>query len=139
MSRYTPTVEIGPITFDGDDVTFIISRLDVLDFETLQPFMVKKEDGSINVGFENGMSLIKAAANILPKHIEKIKGLYVNGIEVDEVQFSTQLITKMYFIDLVSELLISIFNESMLSEDEEKNLDELRDDTLRASSSDLLL
>lgn len=128
MSNYTPAVIIGPINFDGDSVTLKCNRLTVWDMEILAPFM-SGEDGQTDI--DRGLSIIKAAEKIFPNRVEEISGLFINGSEVSKDIFCNDLINKMYFIELVSEIIGKLLDSSTVDGEEEGNLERPQEDTSR--------
>ena len=115
MSKFTKNFTVIK-EFDGDTITVNMSRMKRKDAMKLAPFMNKAADSDVaTMTFEDNMQMVDAAADLLPKYINSITGLVIDGVEVtkDSELFKTML-EEIYFLELVSELISELVQNSFL-------------------------
>lgn len=115
MSKFTKNFTVTK-EFDGDTVIVNMSRMKRKDALKLAPYMNKITDGdTTKLTFEDNMQMVDAAANLLPKYVNSITGLYIDETEVTkDSELFTDMLEEVYFMELVSELIGDLVQNSFL-------------------------
>ncbi len=99
--------------FEGDKVSMTLTGMKRKHLHRLTKYIVKGDDGSINIGFENQMEAFEAFADVLPECVLNLSGL-------KEVDGTTEIpldviLEDIYFINLVSEMIRQVMSSSTMS------------------------
>ena len=115
MSKFVPKVPFE-LEFEDDKITMMLQPLKRADMAKLAPHLNTDEDGVI--GTVDSIHMMDVAAALLPRYVSDFNGLTdLNG----EVIPFESVVEEAYFINLLSEIMVKIFEISRLSEDDSKN------------------
>ena len=103
-------VTLPPIEFDGDSITFVVSRLLMEDMLVIKKH-IDVEKGVLR--FNDPLELISLAKITLPKYIKSMSGLKDSaGVEVPLETFLTACLPEVYFSALVGQLFADLLSVS---------------------------
>ena len=118
MGHFTPTV-LYKTRFDDDEITVTLRRLKRDDLAALAPVILSHRDDKGEVTPEGQLKVLDLMTSLLPKYVENIKGLTIQG---NEAQIK-DIVDEVYFTELLTFISTELFNISKLAEDEIKNSD----------------
>ena len=114
----TNGVELEPIEFDGDSITFTVKRLLVEDMLVLSKYF-NRETGALSFG--SPLEVCQTAQEIFPKYIQKVGGMFkANGSAMTAEEFLTAS-KDFYFVPLVGQLFTALISASTVKATEAKN------------------
>ncbi len=109
MSKYAPLVHFET-EFENDVVTMDLDQLSRKTLLSWTPYMSEiDEDGKLNE--EMTIKLVGEAAEILPEYVQNFSGL--KDMDGNAIQIET-VIEKIYFIELVSEMVMELIEISQI-------------------------
>lgn len=128
------------ISFDGDEVVVEMRRMKRKDALKLSTFMsVGDGDDEVKMSFTDQFEMIDVAADMLPKYLISIKGLFIDDVEVSISDDDTMKIVyeEAYFISLLSEIISVLMQKSFLNEDgvEKKSVKSPESDTVDSETT----
>lgn len=117
MSRFTKQFSFT-LEFDGDVVAVTARRLQQKHFAVLTPFIkTGEEQASAKVQLKEGVEMLGVAAQILPDCIVSLTGLKAaDGVDLA----LSDIITEVYFMRLLADMLGKLMAESFLKEEDAK-------------------
>lgn len=117
MSKYLPAVECSA-EFEGDTVTYSVEPLENIDFAELLPFFKENKLGETVLRFEDQGRFLTVAGGLLKKYAKNFSGLTDARGEAIPLETAT---SRAYFMELVSKMMMDLFQASMVDKEEEKN------------------
>lgn len=116
MSKFTKTVR-RTFEFEDDEVVVVLRRLKRKDMMKLMPYMKGVEDGE-SIGTMDSIQMLDFSADMLIDYVVSMTGL-IDG-DGDEMNFS-DIAGEAYFMNLISEICMALFEVSNMSKDDSKN------------------
>lgn len=122
MGKWTPTVKLGPIEFDGDMVTVDATRLLVEDMAEL---MKNVDPVSRKLRFDDPAQVCSMASRILPKYLKSFSGYAKADGSVMSLEEFITAASEFYFVPLVGRIFAELMAESTVSKQQSKNSEAL--------------
>lgn len=116
MSKFTKTVR-RTFTCEGDEVVVVLKRLKRKDMMRLMPYMKSEADGEA-IGAMDSLEMLDFSADLLPDYIVSMTGLLDE--DGKELEFS-DIAGEAYFMTLLSEICMALFEASNMQGDDSKN------------------
>lgn len=119
MGNWTAETNLDPIEFDGDSITFTVSRLLVEDMaEVMKNYDPKTE----KLTFADPAAVCSLAAKIVPKYVKRVSGMKKpDGSEFTAAEFSTVVCKEFYFTGLLGALFGGLVSVSVVGQAAAKN------------------
>lgn len=135
MGNFTKVIETS-FEFDGDTISVTMNRLKRKDALSIAPFLKQDDEtGETKMSFEDNLKFMDVAAELLPKYLKRMGGLFIEGEELTIKEFepsnkelADNFIGDVYFIEIISEIIGFLISESFLSDDESKKPESLPGD-----------
>lgn len=129
--------------FDGDAVTVTFNSLRRAQAMELSSYVKLGEDGEMVLSFKENLELLEKVSELFPVCIQRLSGLFIEGIEVDYVrdgQVSNpegwdDFLNNIYFMGLHQLIMADLMNASFLTEEEQKKSEELPAATSKESQA----
>lgn len=111
MGKWTATVTLEPIEFDGDQIVFNVNRLLTKDMGEMAKHYNESEG---KLQFTSNAEVCTLAANIFPQYVNSVSGMVDgNGTQIDKERF-IQIAQEFYFAPLVGQLFGKLMEISVV-------------------------
>lgn len=111
MGKWTATVELEPIEFDGDQIVFNVNRLLTKDMGEMAKHYNESEG---KLQFTSNAEVCTLAANLLPQYVNSVSGMTDGGgAPIDKERF-VQISQEFYFAPLVGQLFGKLMEISVV-------------------------
>lgn len=111
MGKWTATVELEPIEFDGDQIVFNVNRLLTKDMGEMTKHYDESEG---KLQFTSNAEVCTLAANLFPQYVNSVSGMTDGGgVPIDKVRF-IKIAQEFYFVPLVGQLFAKLMEISIV-------------------------